>query len=86
MWGLLLRLAVYFCGETSGYSDRMHYKNAGDAILQALHQNRNYCFVMSLWLETYMRAFRGLPQTLIRLKPDGDWHHQIDSQRYGSEL
>ena len=66
MSGLLLRLAVYFCGETSGYSDRMHYKNAGDAILQALHQNRNYCFVMSLWLETYMKAFSRPPRALVR--------------------
>jgi hypothetical protein len=84
--GLLLRMAVYFCGVTSGYGDRMHYKNAGDAILKALRQNRNYCFVMFLWLITYMQAFTDSPQTLIGLKPVGHWHHQIDSQWRGSEL
>ena len=51
----------------------MHYKNARGAILQALRQNRNYCFVISLWLETYMQAFTGLLHTQIRLQLAGHW-------------
>jgi hypothetical protein len=58
----------------------------GGAILQALSQNRNDCFVMSLWLETYMQGFMGWLQMLIRLQLAGIGIDQIDSQRCGSEL
>ncbi len=62
----------------------MHYKNARGAILQALLQNRNYCFVISLWMETYMQTFTGC----CKCWSDGRWLgigiDQVNRQRCGS--